>query len=73
MTKKFQDEVNSLKQFVESERKQREESEKTISEMLRSVFAKVKEDIELERKNRYEITCDIWSKQVFIESQLKRL
>jgi translation elongation factor EF-Ts len=44
--------VNSLKQFVESERKQREDSEKTISEMLRSVFAKVKEDIELERKNR---------------------
>lgn len=50
--KKCQEQVNVLKEFVNKERKEREDSERTIQEMLRNVFAKVKEDVELEKKNR---------------------
>lgn len=53
ITKKFQTELVNLREIVDQERAEREESEKTIQEMLKSVFSKVKEDIELERHNRY--------------------
>lgn len=52
MMKRYTEELSKLNETIQSERKNREESETAIYDMLKDVVAKVKTEIDTEKKER---------------------
>lgn len=60
--KKTTDELNKIGTSLTIEKKNREDSEQAIFDMLRDVVNRVKSEIDYERKNRSLFFCDFMAK-----------
>ena len=72
MMKRYTEELAKLNETIQNERKNREESETAIYDMLKDVVSKVKAEIDTEKKERFEFKI-IKTFNILLESKQRRL
>ena len=72
MMKRYTEELAKLNETIQNERKNREESETAIYDMLKDVVSKVKAEIDTEKKERFEFKIKL-TFNILLGSKQKRL